>query len=262
MTAPEDRRIHLSFEDETVVIRIDRPNKLNALDDVAIRDLAAACREIEGNPEVRVAILVGSGEKAFCSGGDIAAWSELSAVAFGRSWIRQGHDAFDALARLRQPLIAVLNGHAFGGGLELAAVADLRVMERHARVGFPETGLGVIPGWSGTQRAVRRFGASVVRRMALFGEILDAEQALTAGIADIVVETGAGIAKAHELGAAVRSRAPVATELVKMLINAAEGEECERVPEIAAGMCAAFTADLAEGVAAFRGKRKPTFKGA
>ena len=106
-----------------------------------------------------------SGEgKAFCAGGDIAAWGGLPALDMWRDWTRAGHRAFEALARLRVPLIAALTGHAFGGGLELAAAADIRVAESGVKLGLPESGLGMAPGWSGTQRLVRRFGA--VRRAA------------------------------------------------------------------------------------------------
>jgi enoyl-CoA hydratase/carnithine racemase len=156
-------------------------------------------------------------------------------------------------------VIAVLNGHAFGGGLELAACADVRVVESHVRLGLPETGLGVIPGWSGTQRATRRFGSGVVRRMALFGEILTADEAFRQGIADYVTASGEGMEKAMDLARKVVARAPVATELCKMLINAAENEERERPIEAMAGLAAAQTADLREGVAAFREKRPPRF---
>ena len=104
--------------------------------------------------------------------------------------MRHGHRAFDALARLRVPLIAALNGHTLGGGLELAATADFRIAEAHVKLGSPETGLGIIPGWSGTQRTVRRFGSQTVRRMALLGEIFTAEEALQLGIVDRVVAKG------------------------------------------------------------------------
>jgi enoyl-CoA hydratase/carnithine racemase len=173
--------------------------------------------------------------------------------------VRDGHAAFDALARLRQPVIAVLNGHTLGGGLELAACADLRIAEAHVKLGQPETGLGIIPGWSGTQRAVRRFGAQVVRRMALFGEVFSAEQGLALGLVDQVVPTGQGLAAAEGVAARVLERGAQATALTKMLVNAAEGEERERVLEAFAGQIAAASTELAEGLAAFREKRKPRF---
>lgn len=250
-------RIRLSVAGGVAHLRLDRPEKLNALDPGMIAELAARCREIE-HGTARVVILSGEG-KAFSAGGDIAAWSGESPEAFGRHWVRDGHAAFDALARLRQPVIAVLDGHALGGGLELAACADYRIAEAHVRIGQPETGLGIIPGWSGTQRAVRRFGAQVVRRMAVMGEVFGAEEARALGIVDRVVPTGEGMAAAEVAAAQVLARGPRATELAKMMIAAAEGEERERVIEALAGAVAAGSAELKEGLAAFREKRAPRF---
>lgn len=254
-----DPRLELVIEGGIARLTIRRPDKLNALDAEMVDALLPLCRQIERSA-AQVVILTGEG-KAFSAGGDIAAWSGWSAEDFGRHWVRDGHAAFDALTRLRQPVIAVLNGHALGGGLELAACADLRIAEAHVKIGQPETGLGIIPGWSGTQRATRRFGAQLVRRMALFGEVFTAEQALTLGIVDQVVPTGAGLAAAEVVAIRVMERGARATELSKMLINTAEGEDRERVLESLAGALAAGSADLAEGLAAFREKRKPRFPG-
>ncbi len=156
-------------------------------------------------------------------------------------------------------MIAVLNGHCLGGGLELAACADYRIAEAHVTLGQPEAGIGVIPGWSGTQRAVRRFGARAVRRMAVFGEVFDAETALGLGLVDAVVATGGGLEAAEALAAKVLARSGRATELTKMLVNAAEGEERERVLESLAGALAAGSEELAEGLAARAEKRAPDF---
>jgi enoyl-CoA hydratase len=251
--------IDLSITGHIARLTIRRADKLNALDAAMVESLIPLCGRIEGSG-ARVVILTGEGSKAFSAGGDIAAWSGWSPEAFGMHWVRDGHAAFDALARLRQPLIAVLNGHALGGGLELAACADLRIAETHVKLGQPETGLGIIPGWSGTQRAVRRFGAQMVRRMALFGEVFSAEEALALGLVDQVVATGAGPAAADAAAARIVARGPQATTLTKMLINAAEGEERERVLEALAGQIAAASAELAEGVSAFREKRQPRFQ--
>ena len=251
-------RISLTIDGAIGQLRITRPEKLNALDVAMVDDLATWCREIEQHDDIRVVVLSGEG-KAFSAGGDIEAWSAESPERFGRHWIRDGHAAFDALARLRQPVIAVLDGHALGGGLELAACADIRIAEEHVKIGQPESGLGIVPGWSGTQRAVRRFGAQTVRRMALFGEVLAAEDALKLGIIDKLVPSGAGPAAALELALAVLGRGSRATELVKMTINAAEGEERERILEAFSGALAAGTDELAEGLAAFREGRKPDF---
>ena len=252
-----DPRLDLTIEGKVARLVIRRAEKLNALDAAMVDALLPLCRQIERS-DARVVILTGEG-KSFCAGGDIAAWSALSPQEFGMQWLRDGHQAFDALARLRQPLIAVLNGHCLGGGLELAACADLRIAEAHVKIGLPETGLGIIPGWSGTQRVSRRFGAQLVRRMALFAEVFTAEQALALGIVDQVAPTGEGLAAAQLVVDRVLARSPLATDVTKMLINAAEGEEQGRVGEILAGALAAGSNDLTEGLAAFREKRKPRF---
>lgn len=248
----------LDVNDRIGVLRIKRESKRNALDADMMNELADLCREIEHRNDIAALIVTGTGT-SFCAGGDIAAWSDQPPAAFARHWVRDGHDSFDRLARLRQPVIAAINGHALGGGLELAACADYRIAEEHVKFGQPEAGLGIIAGWSGTQRAVRRFGQQVVRRMALFGDILSAEDALAEGLVDKVVPQGQVLSAAKDLAASVLKRSPLATELTKMLLNAAEGEERERVLESLAGHIAAASADLREGVAAFKEKRAADF---
>ncbi len=250
--------IHLSKEAGVARITLARPAKLNVLDAAMIAALVSAADAIEADGDVRVAILTGEG-KAFCAGGDIAAWGGLEPLDMWRNWVPAGHRAFDRLARLRMPLIAVLNGHALGGGLELAATADFRIAEEQARLGMPETGIGMVPGWSGTQRLVRRFGAGVVRRLALSGAIVGAPEAERLGLVDEVVPQGQGLARAQELAAAVAARGPVAVAIAKQLINAAEGEETAAAIEAIAGALTSYTDDLKEGVASFREKRAPTF---
>jgi enoyl-CoA hydratase len=252
--------VQIAFDGPIAFITLARADKLNALDRAMIVALAEAAETIEAARETRVAILSGEG-KAFCAGGDIAAWGGLPPLEMWRDWTRLGHRAFERLARLRQPLIAALTGHAFGGGLELAAVADIRVAERGIRVGLPETGLAMAPGWSGTQRLVRRFGAGVVRRMALGGTIFAADEALNLGLVDEVVEPGGGLARAKTLAAAIAERGPLAVQMVKAMINSAEGEDRDAPIEGLAGALTATTEDLAEGVTAFREKRQATFAG-
>jgi enoyl-CoA hydratase len=253
--------IALTFEDRLAVITLDRPGKLNALSFEMIAALADAATTIETRPDVLMAVITGAGNRAFCSGGDVADWSRLDPLAMGQQWVREGHRCFDRLARLRAPLVAVLNGHALGGGLELAGVADLRIAEEHATIALPETTIGMIPGWSGTQRLVRRFGAQTIRRMSLFGARFTAAEAMALGVVDEVVPQGQGLSRARSLLETVAERGPAAVMIAKQLINAAEGEEREAVLEIIAGALVSTTADLREGVAAFRERRKAAFVG-
>lgn len=252
--------VRLDIEDGLAVITLARPDKLNALDRAMIAGLEAAVQRIDADRSVRVALLTGEG-KAFCAGGDIAAWGALSPLDMGLDWIREGHRIFDRLARLKPVLIAVLNGHALGGGLELAATADFRLCAAHAKLGLPETGIGMIPGWSGTQRLVTRCGSQAVRRMALGGEILTAETALSLGVVDAVAPADELPALARSWADRIKARGPVALTLAKQLINAADGEDRPATLEILAGALVSTTDDVREGVASFRDKRPPRFEG-
>lgn len=240
------------------IVTLRRPEKFNALDIPMLRALEAALDEAETATDVRVVLICGEG-KGFCAGGDVEAWAEMSAVDFQVQWVRYGHRVFDRLARLRQPTIAVLAGHALGGGLELAAAADFRVAETQVKLGFPETSIGVVPGWSGTQRAVRRFGAQAVRRMALGGEVFLATEALALGIVDRVVETGKAFAEAKAWAGKIAESGPLATEAAKLMIAIAEGEESAAATEALASGFIALTSDLRTGVDAFNAKQKPAF---
>jgi enoyl-CoA hydratase/carnithine racemase len=261
MTSLSDTRVKLSYDGALATITLARPDKLNALDGGMVAALAEATERIERDTSIRAAIITGEGSKAFSAGGDIAAWADEAPAGFHRRWIRDGHRAFDSLARLRVPLIAVLNGHALGGGFELAATADFRIAESHARIGLPETTLGMVPGWSGTQRLVRRFGAQAIRRMALGAEMFSAGEAVAFGLVDAVVETGQGLDEAHKRAARIATLGPIAVETAKLMINAAEGEEVSAAIEAMAGGLVARTRDLREGVMAFREKRSAQFKG-
>jgi enoyl-CoA hydratase/carnithine racemase len=251
--------VRLALDGPVARITLARPEKLNALSAAMIGALAGAAAAIEAAPGVRAAIITGEG-KAFCAGGDIADWGALPPLEMWRTWTRAGHRAFDALARLRVPLIAALNGHALGGGLELAGTADIRIAEAQGKFGLPETGIAMVPGWSGTQRLVRRFGPGVVRRLALTGEIVTADRALALGLVDEVVETGGALGRAEALAAQIARRGPVAVAMAKQLVNAAEGEgDASATFEGLAGALAAYTEDGAEGVASFREKREARY---
>ena len=249
----------IKIDNGIAVLEIKREAKQNALNDALMKSLLQVCHQIEHESEVKVVILTAAGTKSFSAGGDINAWSSLSAKEFGLFWIREGHAVFDSIARLRQPVIVVLNGHTLGGGLELACTGDYRIAEDHVHIGMPETSIGMIPGWSGTQRAVRRFGSQVIRKMALFGKTMTGTEALKFGLIDELVATGKGLEQAMAVAEKVKALSPTALELTKMLINAAEEEETERVLDTFAGMIALSSEDAEKGVDSFKKKTRPRF---
>ena len=252
--------VDIAIDGPVAILTIARPEKLNALDLDMLRALQEAADTVEADARVRVAILTGAG-KGFSAGGDIKAWGGMRPEEFGHAWVRHGHRVFERLATLRMPLIAALNGHALGGGLELAGVADLRIAEEQIRIGLPETGLGMVPGWSGTQRLVKRFGAQAVRRMALGGEVFTARDAQALGLVDAVVPIGQAVQAAREQAARIAARGPAANEIVKLMISSASGEDQGAAVEALGSILAAKTGDLKEGVAAFSQKRAAEFKG-
>ncbi len=251
--------LHLTIGGGVAELRLDNPAKFNALTVPMLEALDAHCATLERRPEVRAVIVTGTGEKAFCTGADITAWGPMEPFDFARAWVREGHRIFDRLARLGKPTIAALNGHAFGGGLELAACCDIRVMAPHATLALPEAGIGVVPGWSGTQRLARLLPEPALREMALFGRRIGAERAMALGFCAEVAEDVAGVARAIAEKAAGLS--PRAVEVAKYMIAAGVGEDRAALIEaLGSGMIAA-SADRAEGVDAFAGKRKPEFPG-
>lgn len=251
--------LHLAIEGPVAELRLDNPLKLNALDAGMLAALEAHCIELERRPEVLAVVLAAEGERAFCTGADIAAWADLEPAEFARVWVREGHRIFDRLARLSKPTVAAISGAAFGGGLELAAACDIRVMAPGAVLALPEAGVGVVPGWSGTQRLARLLPEPVLKEMALFGRRIDAERAFALGFAAEVAPDAR--AAAHGIAATLAATSPRAVEVAKYMIHAAVGEDRAALVEaLGSGMIAA-SADRAEGVAAFRAKRRPRFPG-
>jgi enoyl-CoA hydratase/carnithine racemase len=252
-------RVHLEIGDRVAEIRLDNPAKLNALTLDMLGQLAAHCDAIDRRPDILGVILTAEGGRAFCAGADINAWSELSPAEFARHWVRDGHRIFDRLARLAKPTIAAISGHAFGGGLELAAACDIRVMSPKATLGLPEPSAGVVPGWSGTQRLARLLPEPVLKELALFGRRLSAERAFALGFAaEIADDPRAG---ARDIAAKLATVSPRATEIAKSMIHAAAGEDRAAMIDALGSAAIAASEDRAEGVAAFKEKRKADFPG-
>ena len=248
-------------DDNVAVVTLARAAKLNSLTPSMLDELEGVARELESDRDIRVVVLTGAGEKAFCVGADINEWAALQPLDMWRRWVRRGHQVFDQWARLRQPVIAAINGHAFGGGLELAITADIRIAAEQAQFALPEASIGTCPGWSGSQRLVKLVGASHAKYLALSGHRVSAANALTSGLVHEMTSAPLLIDRAMSLARDMATKAPVSLQLTKQLINAASGEDAGATLEAMAGALAATTEDGAEGVRSFREKRAPKYVG-
>jgi enoyl-CoA hydratase/carnithine racemase len=246
---------------DVAVVTLARAAKLNSLTPSMLDELERVARELEAERDIRVVVLTGAGEKAFCVGADINEWAALQPLDMWRRWVRRGHQVFDQWARLRQPVIAAINGHAFGGGLELAITADIRIAAEQAQFALPEASIGTCPGWSGSQRLVKLVGASHAKYLALSGHRVSAANALNSGLVHEVTSAPLLIDRAMSLARDMATKAPVSLQLTKQLINAASGEDAGATLEAMAGALAATTEDGAEGVRSFREKRAPKYVG-
>ena len=251
--------LHIERRGRIALLILDNQSKGNAISQAMLVDFGNATTEIDNDRELRAAILTGAGARAFCTGADISAWSGMDAIDFARRWIRAGHLQFDRFARLSIPTIAAINGAAFGGGLELAALCDVRVASPDAIFALPEASIGVTPGWSGAQRLGRLLPQALLREMALTGGRLSAERLREVGFINEI--SSDPLARALEIAERAAALAPRAVETTRLVLNAAIGEGREAAVDALAGGLVASTADKAEGVASFREKRRPDFRG-
>ena len=253
--------VRLEHDGPVATVTLNRAAKLNSLTPAMLDQLEQTARALDVDGDVRVVILTGGGEKAFCVGADINEWAALPPLDMWRRWVRRGHQVFDQWARLRQPVLTAINGHAFGGGLELAITGDIRIAVENAQFALPEASIATCPGWSGTQRLVQLIGASHAKFLALSGTRVSAVDALARGLVHEVVPAGELSQRAKALAHEMAEKAPVSLQLTKQLINAAAGEDAAATLEAMAGALAATTDDAAEGIRSFREKRVPNYLG-
>jgi enoyl-CoA hydratase len=256
----ESRKIALSFEAFVAEIVLDRPEKLNALDPDMLGQLGEAVTEVEENSAIRVVVLRANGDRAFCVGADIYAWSALSPLQMWSDWIRRGHRIFEQLATLRQPVICAVNGLAFGGGLELALAADIRLAANDASFAMPEVKLGTVPGWGGTKRLPELIGVGRAKQLIFSGAPISAEIAERWGLVNEIVPRTDLFDRVRALAKLIATNAPIAVQTAKQSIHAGlSGADAQTTESLASAVNAA-TNDAREGLNAFRAKRSPEFK--
>lgn len=254
--SPPDDRIHLKTDGHVATVVINRPEKLNAVAPEMLESLRQTFDHLDRAPETRVILLEATGPRAFSVGADITAWAALEPVDMWRRWVRDGNAAIDAIARVRQPTIAVIEGLALGGGLELALACDLRIASDNARFGSPEVRIATLPGWGGTARLIEAIGLPRTRQLVFTGEQIDAPTALSWGLINEVVPEEALQARAQQLAATIAANAPIAVQLAKAVLNNEGGPALEAI----AGAFSASTDDGREGIASFKEKRAATFE--
>ena len=257
-----DRLLLIDTADGVRTLRINRPDKLNALNAATLDALDAAFADADRDADVRVVVLTGAGPKAFVAGADIAEMNTLSPVQ-GRDFSLRGTRMMRRIERMPKPVIAMVNGFALGGGLELAMSCHLRIAADTAKVGQPEVNLGLIPGFGGSQRLLRLCGRAATLELCLTGAPINAERALQLGIVNRVVPAAELEAETMKLAAQLAAAAPLALRGMLDCVNV--GGECgieEGLEYEAAQFGLAFsTHDMREGTSAFLEKRKPAFTG-
>lgn len=243
-----------------LVITIDREEALNAINDAMIRGVGDSLDRYREENNVHGVIITGAGEKAFAAGADIKSFPNFSEDD-GELLSRSGHAVFNKIEQYSKPVIAAVNGYALGGGLELAMACHLRIATENAQFGMPETKLGLIPGYGGTQRLVHLIGKAKAMEYILTGDMIDASTAVHFGLVNHVVASGLLIEKSMEILKRISKRGPQAVSKAIETINAAlnpsiDGFDLE-VKNFAYLMA---TKEAKEGVAAFLEKRKASFR--
>ena len=251
--------IELQRVEEFALIRLNRPQALNALSFKLVEDLARALDQVAAG-DARALLITGAGEKAFCAGADIAELAGRT-LAQTKRGAELGQAVMARIERLPMPSVAIVNGYAFGGGLELALACTFRLVTPNAKLGLPEIKLGLIPGYGGTQRLPRAVGEARALEMILTAKTVDAQTALAWGLASRLVEgdpLAAGIAFAREFSGYSLPALGFAREAVQRALDTPVHEGLRIEADLST--LAFQTADAAEGMAAFLAKRKPAFK--
>lgn len=258
----EFKNIIFEKEDYLAILSINRPKAMNALNADTLYELEAAVKEVKDDTNIKVMIITGTGDKSFVAGADITFMLPFTPIE-GRFFSDVGERVMRQVELLEKPVIAAINGFALGGGCELAMSCDIRLASENAVFGQPEVGLGVIPGFGGTQRLPRLIGEGRAKELTFTGDIINAEEAYRIGLVNHVYPLDQLIDEAKKLAQKIASKAPLAVGYAKYAINKGLQADIDTAMGIESdmfGICCA-TSDKAEGMGAFVEKRKPKFEG-
>ncbi len=250
-----------SLENNILTITINRPDKLNALNQQVMSDLNEVMDEVYNNPEIRSAIIIGAGPKSFVAGADISEFVG-SSVEEGKALAKRGQDIFFKIENSAKPVVACVNGFALGGGCELAMSCHFRIASENAKFGQPEVNLGLIPGYGGTQRLTQLIGKGRSLELLMSANMIDAATALQYGLVNYVLPQEELLQKAKDILNTINSKAPIAVAACITAANAIfdKTKNGYTVEVDAFGKCFG-TEDMKEGTSAFIEKRKANFKG-
>ncbi|MCU0416498.1 MAG: enoyl-CoA hydratase-related protein [Cytophagaceae bacterium] len=253
--------IKISIDQDVLTLTLNRPEKLNALHPIMIQEIDAVFEEIVPLDSIKGVILIGEGDKAFAAGADIKAFQGLTSEE-AQILSQEGQSTFLKIAQCAKPVIAAVNGFALGGGLELALAAHIRIASAQAQIGLPETTLGLVPGYGGTQRLTNLVGRGRALQLMLTAQRIDASTALEWGIFNAVVSPSDVLTTSKTWMLQILKQAPIALRECIRLVLEAELSGGQAMPEEAKsfGRCSA-TSDFIEGTTAFLEKRPPVFKG-
>jgi enoyl-CoA hydratase len=255
----EFKNIILEIKDSVGLIKMNRPDAMNALNSETLQELRGAISQLKDSDDVKVIIITGEG-KAFVAGADIAEMKDMSGDK-AKEFSRTGQKVFSKIAKIKKPVIAAINGFALGGGCELALACDIRIASEKAKLGQPEVNLGVIPGFAGTQRLSRLVGTAKAKEIIFTGDMVDAPTALSIGLINQVVPAEQLMDTCMELASKIASKGPMAVKLAKKVINEGIEEKLDKGSDYESdefGECFA-SGEAKEGMSAFLEKRKPNW---
>jgi enoyl-CoA hydratase len=254
--------LEFDLHDGVALVTVNRPDKLNALNDLVIRELGHVATRLHTDAEIKGAVITGAGEKAFVAGADITELASLDRTS-GATLATRGQGVFRQLETAGKPVIAAVNGFALGGGCELAMACHLRFASPNAKFGQPEVKLGLIPGYGGTVRLPRLIGRGRALELLLSGNMIEAAEAYRIGLVNRVVEQDALVMESTQLLRTILAQGPLAVRCLLETVDAVEGLSLDQALAIEAarfGDCCG-TADKREGTQAFLEKRTPQFSG-